>query len=131
MRVLIYERYQREVRQREAGQHQCRAEGPVIITPEQVGERYRAQGTTPDQPDIWTTLDFEADQAAARELAHAFADVLDQPGWYVDFHSPTESFVVFPGRIYRYPRGDQAGRADAQAYGRQLAIPEPQLDWTE
>jgi hypothetical protein len=91
--------------------------------------RYRAQGTTPDQPDIWTVLDFEADEAGARELAEAFAGVLDQPGWYVDFHSPTDSFVVFPGRIFRYPRGDKAGRADAQAYGRQLAIPEPQLDW--
>jgi hypothetical protein len=92
--------------------------------------RYRAQGTTPDQPDIWTVLDFQADEAAARELAEAFADVLDQPGWYVDFHSPTDSFVVFPGRIFRYPRGDETGRADAQAYGRDLAIPEPQLDWT-
>jgi len=92
--------------------------------------RYRAQGTTPDQPDIWTVLDFQADDAGARELAEAFADVLDQPGWYVDFHSPTDSFVVFPGRIFHYPRGDKAGRADAQAYGRELAIPEPQLDWT-
>ena len=92
--------------------------------------RYRAQGTTPDQPGIWTTLDFEADEAVARELAEAFAGVLDQPGWYVNFQSPTESFVVFPGRIFRYPRGDRAGRADAEAYGRQLAIPEPQLDWT-
>jgi hypothetical protein len=92
--------------------------------------RYRAQGTTPDQPGIWTTLDFEADEAGARELAEAFADALDQPGWYVNFESPTESFVVFPGRIFRYPRGDQAGRAAAQGHGRQLAIPEPQLDWT-
>jgi hypothetical protein len=92
--------------------------------------RYRADGTTPDQPDIWTTLDFEADEAGARELAEAFAGVLDEPGWYVNFQSPAESFVVFPGRIFRYPRGDQAGRADAEAYGRQLAIPEPQLDWT-
>jgi hypothetical protein len=93
--------------------------------------RYQAQGTTPEQPDIWTILDFEADEAAARELAQAFADVLDQPGWYADFHSAADSFVVFPGRIFRYPRGDKAGRADAQAYGRQLAIPEPQLDWPE
>jgi hypothetical protein len=93
--------------------------------------RYRAQGTTPDQPGIWTVLEFEADEAGARELAEAFAGVLDQPGWYVNFQSPTEAFVVFPGRIFCYPRGDKAGRADAQAYGRQLAIPEPQLDWTE
>jgi hypothetical protein len=92
--------------------------------------RYRARGTTPDQPDIWTTLDFEADESGADELAQAFADVLDQPGWYVNFESLAESFVVFPGRIFRYPRADGAGRAEAQAYGRQLAIPEPQLDWT-
>jgi hypothetical protein len=94
--------------------------------------KYRAQGTTADQPDIWTVLDFEADEAGARELAEAFADVLDDEplAWYVNFQSPAESFVVFPGRIFRYPRGDSAGRADTQAYGRQLGIPEPQLDWT-
>jgi hypothetical protein len=92
--------------------------------------RYRARDTTPDQPDIWTTLDFEAAEAEAGELAQALADALDQSGWYVNFESPAESFVVFPGRIFRYPRGDEAGRAEAQAYGRQLAIPEPQLDWT-
>jgi hypothetical protein len=91
--------------------------------------RFQAQGTTPDQPDVWTTLDFEAGEAAAGELAQAFADALDQPGWYVNFESPAESFVVFPGRIFHYPRGDKAGRAAAEAHGRQLAIPEPQLDW--
>jgi hypothetical protein len=92
--------------------------------------RYRAGGTTPDQPDIWTSLEFEACDSDARELAEAFARVLDQPGWYVNFQSPAESFVVFPGKIFRYPRGDAAGRAAAQAHGRQLAIPESQLDWT-
>jgi hypothetical protein len=92
--------------------------------------KYQAQGTTPDQPGVWTTLDFEAEESEAEELARAFADALDQPGWYVNFESPAQSFVVFPGRIFRYPRGDKAGRAEAQAYGRQLAIPEPQLDWT-
>ena len=92
--------------------------------------RYRAGGTTPDQPGIWTALDFESGESDARELAEAFAGVLDQPGWYVNFQSPAESFIVFPGKIFRYPRGDAAGRAAAQAHGRRLAIPEPQLDWT-
>ena len=92
--------------------------------------KYRARGTTPAQPDIWTTLEFEADEAQAAGLAEAFAGALDEPGWYVNFQSPAEAFVVYPGRIFRYPRGDAAGRAEAQAYGRQLAIPEPQLDWT-
>jgi hypothetical protein len=92
--------------------------------------RFRPGDATADQPDIWTLLDFEADEAGADELARAFAAVLDEPGWYVNFQSPAESFVVFPGRIFRYPRGDEAGRADAKAHGRQLAIPESQLDWT-
>ena len=92
--------------------------------------RYRVPGATSDQPGVWTALDFTADEGQADELARAFADALEQPGWYVNFESPTESFVMFPGRIFRYPRGDAAGRAEAQAYGRQLAIPEPQLDWT-
>lgn len=92
--------------------------------------RYQPRGTTPDQPGIWTALDFDASDADAGQLAQAFANALDQPGWYANFQSPTESYVIFPGRIFRYPRGDADGRAQAQAYGRQLAIPEPQLDWT-
>ena len=91
--------------------------------------RFQAQGAAGGQPGIWTTLDFEAGEAQAEDLAQTFAGALDQPGWYVDFRSPTETFVVFPGRIFRYPRGDKAGRAEAQAHGRQLAIPEAQLDW--
>lgn len=92
--------------------------------------RYRVPDVTPDQPSIWTVLDFAADEGQADRLARTFADALEQPGWYVNFESPAESFVMFPGRIFRYPRGDAAGRDEAQAYGRQLAIPEPQLDWT-
>jgi hypothetical protein len=57
--------------------------------------------------------------------------VLDGPGWYADFHDEHESFVIFPGRVFRYWRGDAAARAEAQEYGRGLKIPEPQLDWTQ
>jgi hypothetical protein len=92
--------------------------------------RYRVHSATSDQPDVWTAVEFEAEESGAVQLAQAFADALDQPGWYANFQSPAESFVVFPSRIFRYPRGSQTGRAEAQAYGRQLAIPEPQLDWT-
>jgi hypothetical protein len=93
--------------------------------------RLRLADTTPEEPEIWTLLEFEADEADADNLAQTFADVLDdQPmAWYADFRSPAETFVVFPGRIFRYPRGDHAGRAEAEAYGRQLAIPDSQLDW--
>jgi hypothetical protein len=39
--------------------------------------------------------------------------------------------VVFPGKIFRYRRGDQAGREEAQARGRSVGVPEQQLDWTD
>ena len=48
--------------------------------------------------------------AAADDVARAFAGALDEPGWYVNFQSAAQAFVVFPGKIFRYPRGDQAGR---------------------
>jgi hypothetical protein len=43
--------------------------------------RFHAQGTTGGQPGIWTTLDFEADEADAGDLAQAFAGALDPSGW--------------------------------------------------
>jgi hypothetical protein len=115
-------------------------EGTLIVESLRVGtdleltvrkiSRFQGQGTTADQPDIWSVLDFEASEDYADRLARTFADVLNQPGWYVNFQSPTESFIVFPSRFFRYPRGSEGGRAEAQAHGRLLGIPEAQLDWT-
>jgi hypothetical protein len=39
--------------------------------------------------------------------------------------------VIYPGKVFRYERGDSAGRAEAQAHGRTMGVPEPQLDWSE
>jgi hypothetical protein len=84
---------------------------------------------TPDQPSLWTLITFEIPDSAADPLASALAASLAEPGWYADFRSAARTYVVFPGRVFRYPRGDEAGRAEAVAHGRTLAIPEPQLDW--
>jgi hypothetical protein len=54
---------------------------------------------------------------------------LAEPGWYADLHTDRESFVVFSGRVFRYPRGDAAGRAEAEAHARDRGVPEAQLDW--
>jgi hypothetical protein len=92
--------------------------------------RFRPEGTTADQPDTWSVLELEINDEDAPMIAQSFAGVLlGDPGWYVDFRSPTETFVVFPGRIFRYARGDEVSRAEAQEHGRSIGIPEPQLDW--
>ena len=86
---------------------------------------HRLERVTPDN----ISPDFEvADDDAAR-LAEALAGVLGDFGWYADLHTADESFVVYAGRVFRYPRGDADGRAEAQAHGRAHGVPEPQLDW--
>jgi hypothetical protein len=94
--------------------------------------RAAAGDASAGQPELWTFIEFEAEEQGAGILALALAKALDQQhGWYTDFRTPDETFVVYSGRVFRYPRGDNAGRADAAAYGRSLGVPENQLDWPE
>jgi hypothetical protein len=84
------------------------------------------------QPSVWTFLDFEADDDLADPLAQSLADtLLADGGWYADFTVGDDHVVVFAGRIFRYRRGDQSGRAAAAAYGRTVGVPDDQLDWTD
>jgi hypothetical protein len=76
-------------------------------------------------------IEFEIDDHDAPAVASALADVLEDGGWYVDFHSPEETFVVFAGRVFRYRRGDERRRAEAEAYARARGVPQAQLDWPE
>ncbi len=84
------------------------------------------------QPLTWTFIDFEAAERHAEALAGALSVALDEAlGWYCDFRSPEETFVVFAGHVFRYPRGDRAGRARAEAHARAAGVPGVQLDWPE
>ena len=84
------------------------------------------------QPLTWTLLDFEAPEENAPRLAEALSSTLDPTlGWYCDFRTADETFVVFSGHIFQYPRGDRTRRAEAEAHGRSVGVPESQLDWPE
>jgi hypothetical protein len=93
--------------------------------------RYEVSGAADYQPLIWTLIEFEAPASSSDALAGELADSLRSPGWYANWNSDTEATVVFPGKIFHYPRGDQSGRATAQAHGRSVGVPEAQLDWTD
>ena len=80
-------------------------------------------------PPRWTLLFFEVADDAAPALADALAAILDEPGWYVDFHTADESFVVFREAVFRYAKGDADGRADAEAHARAHGVPDAQIDW--
>jgi hypothetical protein len=94
-------------------------------------ERIAAPHPVGGQPGVWTLVTFTADEKCADVIAERFSASLDGPGWYIDFHTETEVFVVFPNRVFRYARGDRAGRAAAADYGRAGGVPDAQLDWDE
>jgi hypothetical protein len=94
--------------------------------------RYDDGDTDAGQPLTWTFIEFEAPLDEAEELAAAVSRALDKRlGWYCDFRSPTETFVVFAERVFRYRRGDKGGRSEAEAHARSMGVPESQLDWPE
>ncbi len=91
-----------------------------------------ASSATDGQPQLWTFVEWESDGEDIAALADAFAAALEpENGWYADFTTGEERVVVFAGKVFRYRRGDEAGRAEAIAYGRSVGTPEHQLDWAE
>jgi hypothetical protein len=95
-------------------------------------ERYAVASATPDQPAVWTTVEFEFAEEASERVANALAEVIDEHGgWYSHFNVGGETFVIYARRIFRYPSGDAAKRAEAVAYGRSVGVPDSQLDWDE
>jgi len=97
-----------------------------------VTRRDVSASVTADQPSVWTFVEFEADDDAAGVLADSLArSLLADGGWYADFQAGGDHVVVFAGKVFRYRRGDPAGRAEATEYGRGVGVPEHQLDWPD
>ena len=92
-------------------------------------ERLTVDHASDNQPSAWTMIHFKFPQDQAESVTNALADVLDSPGWYTNFDTPDDTVVIFPGRVFRYPRGDHAARAEADAFAAPLGIPASQLDW--
>jgi hypothetical protein len=86
----------------------------------------------PGMPTTWTLMEFKAEDAKSDELAQKLADVLiAEGGWYADFGVGDHHVVVFAGKVFRYRKGDEAGRAEATEYGLSVGCPADQLDWTD
>ncbi|MCD9877944.1 hypothetical protein [Streptomyces guryensis] len=93
---------------------------------------YQAIYVQARQPGLSTLVEWETDSDDVSGLAEALAAALEpENGWYADFTAGDERVVVFAGKVFRYRRGDEAGRAEAVAYGRSVGTPGHQLDWSE
>jgi hypothetical protein len=84
------------------------------------------------QPLTWTFIEFRVPMEHIEAWADKLSAALDgRHGWYCDFRSPDETFVVFAGKVFRYLRGNLSHRSEAADYGRSVGVPEAQLDWPE
>jgi len=91
----------------------------------------RPQGNaSAKQPKVWTLIEFESEDEPDR-LAAELSKVLDSPGWYTDFAWNDEKFVIFPNRVFRYPRGDRVHHEEAASYALSVGVPIRQADWEE
>ncbi|MFF1306308.1 hypothetical protein [Streptomyces sp. NPDC058307] len=94
--------------------------------------RVEIGGASDAQPPVWTLVEWETDSEDVGALADALASALEpELGWYADFTAGDERVVVFAGKVFRYRRGDEAGRTEAVEYGRSVGTPVHQLDWEE
>ena len=80
------------------------------------------------QPRTWTFIEFSCSGDQAPLLAQGLEQAM-QPtgGWYCDFRTEFETFVV----SFRYPRGEEHGRSNAAAHALSAGVPPSQLDWPE
>lgn len=86
----------------------------------------------PEQPSVWTTIEFEADDSQADTLAQDLSrNLKSDGGWYTDFRVGADHVVIFADKVFRYQRGDREARADVVRYGESVGVPAHQLDWPD
>jgi len=93
-------------------------------------ETWNIQNPADYQPSVWTAISFEVEENQADLLVKALSESL-KPRWFIDASTDTTVYVIFPGKVFKYPKGDGAQRELARQYGISLDIPERQLDWSE
>lgn len=93
--------------------------------------RYHVENAAESQPKVWTLIEFETHEDDSDALAQRLSKDLASPGWYANWTTATQAVVVFPDKIFRYARGNEAGRKRAQRYGIDAGVPEGQLDWDD
>ena len=93
--------------------------------------RANAGDTSAGQPLTWTFIEFEVPDASACRLAELLSTTLASGPWYCDFRNKHEIIVVFADRVFRYVRGDQRARSEAEAHASTVGVPVSQIDWPD
>lgn len=93
-------------------------------------ETWNAQSPADYQPALWTAISFEADPDQADSLVEKLSHAL-KPRWFINASDDSHVYVIFPGKVFKYSKGDRSARQSAYQYGLSIDIPARQLDWSE
>jgi hypothetical protein len=93
--------------------------------------RLAAGDPTAGQPVVWTLIEFEAPDNRLDDLVTRLTDAVRPGPRYCDVRTADEVAVVFAGRAFRYRRGDDAARAEAERFARASGVPAGQIDWPD
>ncbi len=93
-------------------------------------ETWNVENAADYQPDVWTAVYFKGEADEADETAERLSGVL-KPRWYINFSVDNKVYLMFPGKVFKYEKGDKKEREKIKEYARSLNISESQLDWTE
>jgi hypothetical protein len=93
-------------------------------------ETWNVENPADYQPAVWTAVSFEADERQADVIAEQLSRAL-KPAWFINASSVAYVYVIFPGKVFKYHKGDRAARATAYQHGLSIGIPARQLDWSE
>ncbi len=94
-------------------------------------ETWQVNNAAPYQPDVWTALSFETDENQSDAIADKLSHALKPKGWYINASTIAHVYVIFPGKVFKYPKGDIITREEATRYALSSGIPANQLDWDE
>ncbi len=79
----------------------------------------------------WTLHTVEIDESKAESLASRLCHALDKEHeWYADFKNQQYHFIIFRGKVFKVDRSVPSAYEKVKAYGKELGIPEYQLDFS-
>jgi hypothetical protein len=94
-------------------------------------ETWDVKNTAEGQSPVWHVVWFEIPDEKIGEMARRLSTALEQGKWFLEVSDDSTMVVVFPGKVFTYPKGDTEGRQSATEFGRSIGIPDHQMVWKE
>lgn len=94
-------------------------------------ETWQVSNAASYQPKVWTALTFEANDDQADDIARQLSQALKEQAWFINASTERHVFIIFPGKVMKYKKGNRTAREKAARYALSIGVPESQLDWDE